>query len=184
MAKTGMRDFFTAMWFTILVRGIASLAFGILAFAYPGITLDILVTVFGLYAVIDGLLALWAEYRRKGGGMTAMLQGLASLAAGVFCLALPAVAVIYVILLVGLWNIAAGLLQIAGAFVLRKHMSNALMLGLGGMLSAVLGLVIILYPAGSALSIIWIIAATAALVGLVLIAFAFSLRRVRLEISR
>jgi uncharacterized membrane protein HdeD (DUF308 family) len=92
--------------------------------------------------------------------------------------------VVYVILLVGLWNIAAGLLQIAGAFVLRKHMSSAMVLGLGGILSAVLGLVIILYPAGGALSIIWIIAGTATLVGLVLIASAFSLRRARLEISR
>ena len=67
-ARPSVRQFFTARWFTILV-GIVSLAFGILAFAYPGITLDVLVTAFGLYTAADGLLTLWGEFRRKGGGL-------------------------------------------------------------------------------------------------------------------
>ena len=41
-----MREFFTAMWRTILLRGLASLAFGILAFVYPGVTLAVVVTLF------------------------------------------------------------------------------------------------------------------------------------------
>ncbi len=184
MAKSGMQEFFTSMWLTILLRGLASLLFGALAFAYPGITLNVLVTVFGVYAIVDGLVAMWGLFRGNGKGPAPLLQGLASLAAGLFCLFLPTVAVTYVILLIGLWNIAAGLLQIAGTFVLRNELGNAWLLGLGGILSALLGLVIMLYPAGSALSIIWIIAVTAFLVGLVLIAFALKLRRAGLEPSR
>jgi uncharacterized membrane protein HdeD (DUF308 family) len=60
---TAMRTFFTAMWRTILLRGLASLAFGILAIAYPQITLAIVVTIFGIYALADGLLGLWGVYR-------------------------------------------------------------------------------------------------------------------------
>ena len=108
---------------------------------------------------------------------------MASLVAGLFCLILPAIAVTYVILLIGFWNIAAGLLQILGAIVLRNEVGNTLLLGLGGLLSALLGFVIILYPANSAVSIIWIIAGTAVLVGLVLIVFAFKLRHARLGFS-
>jgi uncharacterized membrane protein HdeD (DUF308 family) len=140
--------------------------------------------VFGIYAVIDGLAALWSELRGKGGGTAALLHGLGSLAAGIFCLVFPVIAALYVVLLIGLWNIAAGLLQIAGAFVLRNDMSNALLLGLGGLLSALLGLLIVLYPAGSAMNIVWIIAGTAVVVGLVLIVFALKLRRAGLELFR
>lgn len=184
MARPGVQAFFTAMWLTILVRGIASLIFGALAFIYPGITIGVLVMVFGVYAVFDGLATLWGEFRGKGSGLTAVLQGSASLVAGIFCLTLPALAAVYVILLIGLWNIAVGLLQVAGAVVLRHRINNAVLLIVGGLLSALLGLLIILYPASGALSIIWIIAGTAILVGLVLIVFAISLRRAGLELAR
>jgi uncharacterized membrane protein HdeD (DUF308 family) len=184
MSKIAARQFFTTMWLTVLVRGVASLVFGILAFTYPGITLNVLVTVFGIYAVIDGLAALWGEFRGKGGGTAALLHGLGSFAAGIFCLVFPGTAALYVVLLIGFWNVAVGLLQIAGAFVLRNEMSNAVLLGLGGLLSALLGLLIVLYPAGGAVSIIWIIAGTAIVVGLVLIVFALKLRRAGLELFR
>ena len=183
MAKTALQEFFTAMWLTIIVRGVASFVFGLLAFTYPGITLNVLVTVFGIYALVDGIAAMWASFRSRGGGTGPLLQGLASLVVGLFCLILPATAVTYVILLIGFWNIAAGLLQILGAIVLRNEVGNTLLLGLGGLLSALLGLVIILYPANSAVNIIWIIAGTAVLVGLVLIVFAFKLRHARLGFS-
>ena len=178
MSNPVMKTFFTAMWLTVLVRGIASVAFGIFAFFYPGVTLGLLVTVFGIYAVIDGLASLWGIFRGRSTGLTAILQALASLAAGAFCLALPGMAAIYLVFLIGLWNIAVGLLQVAGAMVLRKDIGSAGLLAAGGALSALLGVLILLYPAGSAVSIIWIIAGAAVLVGLVLMVFAFNLRRV------
>ncbi len=183
MADGKVQDFFRAMWLAVILRGLASLVFGVIAFIYPGFTLGVLVTVFGIYAIVDGLTALWSAV--KGNGKAAgFLQGLASLAAGVFCLALPAVAVVYVVLLIGIWNIAVGVLQIAGAFVLRERISNAFLLGLGGALAALLGVIIVLYPAGGALSIIWLIAGTAVLVGLVLIAFGYALKQTARSVSR
>ena len=107
---TAMRTFFTAMWRTILLRGLASLAFGILAIAYPKITLAIVVTIFGVYALADGLLGLWGIYRGKskdGTSVPALLTALAGIAAGLVCLVFPAFALTYVLLLIGLWNVAA-----------------------------------------------------------------------------
>lgn len=177
MANSGMRDVYTAMWLPILARGVVSLAFGILAFTYSGFTLKALVTVFGVYVTLDGLLAILAEYRSRGRGAAGLLQGLASLGIGVLCLVFPDAAAVYIILLIGLWNLAAGLFQITGAFVLRRAIGNASIIALGGLLSAALGLFIILYPADGALGIVWIMASTAILVGLLFIMFALSLRR-------
>jgi uncharacterized membrane protein HdeD (DUF308 family) len=180
-----MRNFFTEMWRTILLRGLASLAFGILAFIYPGITLAVVVTIFGIYALVDGLLALWGVFRGKAEGRSvpSLLTALAGIAAGLVCLLFPGFAVVYVVLLIGLWNVAAGLLQLIGALVLWKDIENAGLLALAGLVGAALGLLIMFYPADATVSIIWIIAGTAVIVGLVLLVFGWRLRTAARTIS-
>lgn len=174
-----MRSFFTSMWRTILLRGLASLVFGILAFAYPGVTLAVVVTLFGIYALVDGLLGLWGVFRGRdeGTSVTSLLTALAGIAAGLVCLLFPGFATTYVVLLIGFWNIAAGLLQLIGAMALWKDIEQPGLLALSGAAGAVLGLLIVFYPDTATVSIIWVIAGTAVLVGLVLIAFGWKLRK-------
>jgi len=47
-------------WWAVLLRGVLAILFGILAFAWPGITLEVLVLFFGAYALVDGVFALIA----------------------------------------------------------------------------------------------------------------------------
>lgn len=175
---TTMRTFFTAMWRTILLRGVASLAFGIFAMFYPQVTLAVVVTLFGIYALVDGLLGLWGVYRGRAEGKSvpALLTALAGVAAGLVCLLFPAFALTYVLLLIGLWNVAAGLLQLIGSIVLRSDIEHAWLMALGGLAGAALGLLIMFYPADAAVGIIWVIAGTAILLGLLLVLFAWKLR--------
>ena len=177
MSKS-MRTFFTAMWRTILLRGLASLAFGILAVAYPKVTLALVVTIFGIYALVDGLIGLWGLYRGKTEGTPApaLLTSLIGIAAGLLCLLFPDLALTYVLLLIGLWNVAAGLLQMIGAIVLRNEIAHGWLMALGGLIAAGLGLLIIFYPADAAVGIIWVIAGTAILLGLLLVLFGWKLR--------
>jgi uncharacterized membrane protein HdeD (DUF308 family) len=175
-----LQTFFTGMWRTILLRGLASLGFGVLAIAYPKITLAIVVTIFGIYALVDGVLGLWGVYRgkREGNSLPALLTALAGIAAGLVCLLLPEFALTYVLLLIGLWNVAVGLLQVIGSIVLRNEISHGWLMALGGLVAAGLGLLIIFYPADAAIGIIWVIAGTAILLGLLLVLFAWKLRNV------
>lgn len=173
-----MRTFFTSMWRTILLRGLASLAFGVLAFVYPQITMTVVVTIFGIYALVDGLLGVWGVYRgsKDEKSVPSLLTAIAGIVAGLICLLFPAFATKYVLLLIGLWNVAAGLLQVLGAIVLRKEIEHGWLLALGGIIGAALGALIMFYPASAAVGIIKIIAGTAVLVGLVLVTFALKLR--------
>ena len=176
---TAMRTFFIAMWRTIMLRGLASVGFGVLAIAYPRITLAIVVTIFGIYALLDCILGLWGIYRGKrkeGMSVPSLLTALAGIAAGLVCLLFPDFALTYVLLLIGLWNVAAGLLQAIGSLVLRNEIEHGLLMALGGLLGAGLGLLIMLYPADAAVSIIWLIAGTAIALGLLLVLFAWRLR--------
>lgn len=179
MAKPGLREFFTGMWQAILLRGVASLVFGLLCFFYPGITLSVIVVIFGLYLLVDGAAGIWSAFRSgpDRARPALLLQSTLSLIVGLGFLFAPQLATTYVIIVIGLWNIAVGLLQLAGAATLRNEIDHAVPLGLSGAFSALLGLLIVFYPAEAAISIIWIIAGTAAFVGLVLIVFAMKLRR-------
>jgi uncharacterized membrane protein HdeD (DUF308 family) len=47
-------DELTRHWWVIAFRGLAAIAFGILAFVWPGMTLGVLVILYGAYALVDG----------------------------------------------------------------------------------------------------------------------------------
>jgi len=49
-------------WWIVLLRGIAAIVFGVLAFAWPGLTLRTLVLLYGAYALVDGIIALAAAF--------------------------------------------------------------------------------------------------------------------------
>jgi uncharacterized membrane protein HdeD (DUF308 family) len=185
MTKPGLREFFAGMWQAILLRGVASLVFGLLCFFYPGITLSIIVIIFGLYLLVDGAAGVWSAFRGTPGRAkpALLLQSTLSLIIGLGFLFAPQLATTYVIVVIGLWNIAVGLLQLAGSIALRRELEHAMPIGLSGVVSALLGALIVFYPASAAISIIWIIAGTAAFVGLVLIVFALKLRRSARDIA-
>ena len=50
---------FAARWWAVLLRGIIAIAFGVLAFAWPGVTVATLVLLFGFYALVDGVFSLF-----------------------------------------------------------------------------------------------------------------------------
>jgi uncharacterized membrane protein HdeD (DUF308 family) len=53
-------------WWLLLLRGLVAIAFGVIAFFYPDITLTALVYLFGIYAIADGLVAIWVAFNAMG----------------------------------------------------------------------------------------------------------------------
>jgi len=58
-------------WWAMVLRGIAAVLFGLAALFWPGMTLLVLLVVFAVYALVDGLLAglvvlFWPGTRRRG----------------------------------------------------------------------------------------------------------------------
>src|SRR5512139_3755068 len=82
-------------WWALVLRGVAALIFGILAFVWPGITATVLVIFFGAYALWDGIFALIAAFRSQGDRRWALvLEGIAGILAGLIALFLPGIAAI------------------------------------------------------------------------------------------
>ncbi|MGX8272207.1 HdeD family acid-resistance protein [Brevundimonas diminuta] len=165
-------------WWLLLLRGIAAVAFGVLTFVWPQISLLTLILVYGVYALIDGVLALIAAIR--GGGFAPRwwlaLGGVVSILAAVVAFAWPGLTALVLVYLIGFWSILRGVLEIIGAIRLRNEIANEWTLGVAGALSVIFGLILVFMPGAGALGLLWLIAAWAVLFGLLLIWVAFKVR--------
>jgi uncharacterized membrane protein HdeD (DUF308 family) len=167
-------------WWLLLLRGIAGIVFGILAFAWPGLTLVTLVLFYGAYAFVDGVLALVAAF--SGGAKPVptwwlIVVGLAGIAAGILTFMWPGVTAIVLIFFIGGWAIAHGVFEIVGAIRLRKEIDNEWWLILAGALSVIFGLLVIAAPGVGALTFIWVIGAYSILFGIMLVGLSLRLRK-------
>jgi uncharacterized membrane protein HdeD (DUF308 family) len=164
-------------WWVIALRGLAAVLFGVLAFAWPGITLAVLVLLFGAYALVDGILGLIAAFRGDAQHRWAMaLEGVVSVLAGLAAFAWPGLTALVLLYIIAFWAIVTGVLEIVAAFRLRRVINNELGLAIGGILSVLFGIVLLVAPGAGALAVVFLIGAYAIIFGLALLALAWRLR--------
>src|SRR5262245_14128665 len=167
-------------WWMVLLRGIAGIVFGILAFVWPGVTLFTLVILYGAYALVDGVIALIAAF--SGGPKPVptwwlIVVGLAGIAAGILTFMWPGVTALVLIVFIGAWSIVHGIFEIIGAIKLRKEIDNEWWLILAGVLSVLFGVLVLAMPGSGALALIWVIGAYSIVFGICLVALSFRLRK-------
>jgi uncharacterized membrane protein HdeD (DUF308 family) len=163
-------------WWVLLVRGLLSIGFGVVALLWPGLTLASLVLLYGAYCFAEGLVAFMGGYGRKL--WQSMLVGFISIAAGLAAVMYPGLTAIVLLYLVGCWSIVRGIAEIATAIEFRKVIQSEWLLGFAGVGSIVFGILVILFPGAGALSLIWLLAAYAIIFGVVLAALSFRVRSV------
>ena len=167
-------------WWAVALRGVVSILFGLAAFALPGITLAALVMLFGAYAILDGIFAIVAAVRaaeRHERWSMMVLEGAGSLLAGVLTFAWPAITAVVLYYLIALWALVTGILKIASAIHLRRHVAGEVTHGLNGIVSVLFGVLLIVLPGVGLLAVVWGIAAYALFRGAMLVALAVRLRR-------
>jgi uncharacterized membrane protein HdeD (DUF308 family) len=169
-------------WWLVMLRGIAGIVFGILAFVWPGLTLLTLVLFYGAYALVDGIFSLIAVFAGKGKPLPRwwlVLVGLAGIAAGVLTFLWPGLTAVLLLYFIGAWSIVHGIFEIVGAIQLRKEIDNEWWLMLAGLLSLIFGILIVVLPGTGALALVWAIGAYAVVFGIMLVALSLRLRRHR-----
>jgi uncharacterized membrane protein HdeD (DUF308 family) len=168
-------------WWLLLLRGIAAIGFGVLAFIWPDLTLLTLTYMWGFYAIADGVLALWAAIAGKGGEKAPRwwlaVVGVAGIFAGALTFVWPGMTALILLMFIASWAIVVGALQIWGAIRLRKEIEGEWLLGLSGLLSIAFGVVMFAQPGAGALAVVWLIGWFALLAGCVYIALAFQLKK-------
>jgi len=166
-------------WWLLLLRGIAAIVFGVLAFVWPGLTLVTLVLFYGAFALVDGVIALVAAF--TGGAKPLptwwlVVVGLLGIAAGIATFVMPGITAILLVLFMGVWALVHGIFEIIGAIQLRKEIDNEWMLILSGVVSVLFGIIVLIAPGAGALGLIWAIAAYSIVFGISFVALALRLR--------
>ena len=167
-------------WGWILLRGVASIAFGAMAIVWPGITVLVLVIMWGAWAFVDGIAALVTAWRARDQGKPLwplVVLGVLGVAAGLVTLFAPGVATTALLAFIAAWAIVTGIFQVVHAIRLRKEIDNEWLLILSGVLSVLFGVLMFAQPASGALAVIWLIGSFAIVFGLDLVWLAFKLRR-------
>ena len=170
----------TGNWWAIGLRAVAAILLGIAALALPIVTLAALVTLFGVYALADGVLAIVAAVRggrkhERWGWMLA--EGIIGVVAGAIALLYPAIGALALTWLVAGWALGTGTFEIAAALKLREGMKGEWLLLLAGVLSVLLGIVVGLFPGLGAMLLVSWVAAYALVYGAITLALAIRLKQ-------
>ncbi|MBZ0296186.1 MAG: HdeD family acid-resistance protein [Anaerolineae bacterium] len=174
-----MKRILVSNWDMFLVRGILAILFGIATLLMPGITLVVLVVLFGSYALLDGVvLSILAFKNRKhdSNWWLMLLTGLLSIAAGVATFAWPGITTISLFYVIVAWASATGISEVIYAIRFRKEIEGEWLLVLDGMLSVGFGILLIAQPIAGALAVLGLIGVYAIAYGVMLAVLAFRLR--------
>jgi len=166
-------------WWVLLLRGLIAILFGIIAWRLPGISIAALVWLFGLYALVDGILgvstAIAGRKEKEHWGLL-LLWGLVSIGVGLVTFIVPGITALALLFYIAIWAIGTGVLEMAAAIRLRKEIQGEFLLFLGGLASVLFGLILMVRPGVGALAVIWLIGVYAVVFGIILVGLAFRAR--------
>jgi uncharacterized membrane protein HdeD (DUF308 family) len=169
----------TNLW-ALVLRGVAAIILAIVTFAIPSITIAFLVTVFGIYALIDGALAIFSTIKavqghRRWGAF--LLEGFIGIAFGLYAILAPVAAAGVFVSILAFWAILTGIAEIFAAIRLRRHMQGELLLGLTGVLSILVGVILLARPVAGAVFFVYVLAGYGLIFGVLLISLGFRVKR-------
>jgi uncharacterized membrane protein HdeD (DUF308 family) len=133
---------------SLISRGVLATIVGILALAWPGVTIFALIILFAVYAFMDsGFEAMRAFSSGKAGPVVGhLLLGLVDVAAGVIALAWPAPTALVLVIVLGAWAFAGGIFEIFSAFGSGETAGHRAMSVLTGLVWIAFGVVLFARP--------------------------------------
>jgi uncharacterized membrane protein HdeD (DUF308 family) len=168
-------------WWVFVLRGVVGIAFGVLAFVSPLWGLAILIALFAVWALIDGVtgavMALQNRERDRS-WWVGLLEGIVGIVAGALALLFPTLAATALLLIFAAWAIVTGIFEIIAAIRLREQIKGELWLALAGVASIALGVLLLLRPDAGILTLVWLVGAIAIAFGVLFVALGWRLRRI------
>lgn len=166
-------------WWALLIRGIAAVIFGILAFLWPGATIVAIGILFGAYALVDGVFAIISAVRAAETHQTwwpFVIEGIIGIVIAAITFYDIRITLLALYFTIAAWAFLTGIFELIAAVQLRKTVSNEVWLIIGGIASILFGVLMIWFPLAGVLAIIWLIAAYAIVFGIIMIALSLRLR--------
>jgi uncharacterized membrane protein HdeD (DUF308 family) len=167
-------------WWVLALRGVSAIIFSLIAFFMPAVTLYVLTILFGAYALVDGVASLIGAVRsgRRGEHWWALLfEGIIGIGTAGLTAIWPLITLVVLIYIIAAWAVITGVLEIAAAVRLRRHITGEWLLVLAGIASIGFGVLLFAAPGPGAVVIAWWTGAYIFLFGVLMLGLAFRLRR-------
>ena len=163
-----------------LFRGLAALAFGIIALVWPKPTLFVLVLLFSIFAIISGITAVATalQNREEHGWGVLLFEGILWILAGVIALVWPVISALVFLYLLSAWSILTGILELIAPLSFPMSGGRGVLMALTGLVSIVFGIVIAFQPASGLLAVVWLIGLYAIVFGILHLVAYFESRSV------
>jgi uncharacterized membrane protein HdeD (DUF308 family) len=170
------------IWWLFMLRGVLAALLGISALIWPTLTLKILVLFVGAYLIADGVMGLIVTFRRPGASGR-LMQPVVSALVGLVLVFWPAQSARTLFMVLG-----AGFL-----FIGISYLVTARRYGVGGMdrelmttvgiVAAVLGVILLVWPGAAVVTVSWIIAVAALVMAAVLIFLGVRFRQLQARVE-
>lgn len=172
-------------WWSFLVSGLVAIAFGVLLLVWPASTVRVLAYLVGILALVEGVVeTVWAFVllSRKEKMAFMLVRGLLGLLIGILLLAKTGFALTFVVVLIAVWSIFTGVVELVGSLEMPKGSGRG-WIAVSGALSLLLGILLLAVPLETVWAIIIVLSIFLIAGGLVRIVLAFSARKLEKEIT-
>jgi uncharacterized membrane protein HdeD (DUF308 family) len=174
-----MIEAMTKYWWVPVVRGICGVTFGVSAFVYPIIGLNVLIVFFGAWALVDGILSVAGaigERKTSSDWVFGLVGGLLGITVGILTFIAPAISALALVFYIAAWALVRGALEIVLAIKIRREVKGEWILVVSGIASMIFAVLLLWNPAGGALALLWLIASFAIVLGILGVMFGFHIR--------
>ena len=165
-----------------MIRGIAAIVFGVIAFTHPVMAIATLVLFFGAWVLIDGIFRIFGAIKHRGSDSDWAWQlviGLIGIIVGLLTFHAPQVTALALVIYIAAWALMIGASEIVMAVKLRHEIKGEWLLILMGLASIVFTVLLLWNPVAGAAAVIWLIAWYAVVLGILAIFFGFRLKTLR-----
>ena len=162
-----------------MLRGLIALLFGLAALVWPGLTLEILIKLFGAFIIINGLCAIRTAINNKtenNGWWVLLAGGIIGICIGILTFVWPGITEFIILFFIALWALSTGVSEIIASFRLRNMIADDWVLTFVGFLSVMLALIILLSPAIGMIATVWLVGTYAVIYGLFMFYLALRIR--------
>jgi uncharacterized membrane protein HdeD (DUF308 family) len=169
------------IWIFAIIRGVLAIIFGLIALFAPIATAIALAILIAAYAIVNGVFDIIEAIRHRGSSsmVPGIVLGAVSIVFGILVLVWPGMSLGILVILVGVWAVIIGIIQIVASVRHRAVPHSGWVWGvIGGVLSILFGVLVLIWPDAGLVSIIWIIGIWAIVWGITLIILGVQLRKV------
>lgn len=174
-----MLDIFLRSWWVLILRGLFAIVLGLISLAWPDITVFVIVTIMGVFLLLDGMIEIWVGFLGRGHQpewWTDALLGVLAVIAGIGILAWPGIGAFGLMIFIGASFLTYGITLVYQAIRLREELANEWLVITTGVATAVVGLGFIVFPRAGAAVLGLMTGAWLVVLGVLLIAIGWKLR--------